>query len=101
MTVHHQCIVVRQFRTRFLTSHFPLKSSLRGVVLEQVSKIVRGDYVVYRDNVNLLPEQALLNDSTKYQTPDPPDPVNSNFGPDGWSLNKVRRQLSGHRENVN
>jgi len=60
MTVHHQCIVVRQSpELDFSLRTSPSNRPWRGVVLEQEANCPR-DYVVYRDNVNLLTEQALL-----------------------------------------
>jgi hypothetical protein len=56
---------------------------LSGVVLEKVSQVIRRHDVIHRDNVDLLTEQALFNYRPKYQTSNPSEPVDSNFGHGG------------------
>jgi len=99
MTVHHQ---VSSSANSELDFHCALPPQNRPAWsrIEQVKQDCPRGLCRLPRHVTSLPSQALLNDCTKYQRPIART-VNSNFGHDGWSLNKVRRQLSGHRESVN
>ena len=59
--------------------NLPGESALGGVVLHQVSEVIGGDEIIDGDNIKLLPEKALLAESTENKAPDSSETINRNF----------------------
>ena len=58
---------------------FALEAALGGIILEQVSEIIRWHDIADGDDLDILTDQTLFNHGPENQTADPSKPINSNF----------------------
>ena len=59
--------------------NFSRKSALGGVVFNEVSEVIGGDEIIDGDNIKLLPEKALLAESTENKAADSSETIDCNF----------------------
>ena len=78
MAVYHKRIVIVQILTGLCATYFGLKATLSRIVFDKVGEIICRNDVVQRNNCELLPQEALLNNCSKYQTTDAAKTIYSN-----------------------
>src|ERR1043166_2536966 len=79
VSVDHQHIVLGDAGAGFFTGDRAVEAALSRIVSDQVCQIVCRYDVVYRNDIDLLAEQALVAQRAKNQPADPSKPVNSDF----------------------
>jgi hypothetical protein len=80
VTVHDQEIVLTVLRLcRLSAAYLAFERPLRGIVLQQVREVIRGNEVVDRDDVDFFAEKALIANSPKYKPANATETVNANF----------------------
>ena len=72
-------IILGSARARLFARHRAVELALGRIVLEQIRQIVRGDEIIYRDDIDCFAEKSLFRDRTKDQTPDTPKPIDADF----------------------
>ena len=79
LAIDHQRVVLRDRWIGFLARDGAGISALRGIVFEEVSKIVGGDEVVDRDDFDFFAEESLFRDGAKDEPSDSSKAVDADF----------------------
>ena len=79
LAVDHQHIVLGLVGGGLLGADRAVEAALGGVILEQVSEVVRRNDIAHGDDFDVLADQALFDHRPEHQASDAAEPINCNF----------------------
>jgi hypothetical protein len=100
MSVDDKEVVLGNVGAGFLAVDFFLRASLRGVILHEVSEVVRRNEVVDCHDVDLLAEEALVANCTEDEAADAAETIDANFNHETLSILQMMTKKSGSKEGV-
>jgi hypothetical protein len=87
--IDYQHIVFGLVCGGFLRSDLAFETALRGIILQQVSEIVRWNNISNSHDLNIPPDHSLLNERAEHKPPDSAKPINCNFHWHNFRLSSI------------